>query len=90
MRNPLPGLFLKGAAALRKSAGLRKDCREIYPGRQLLELAFQKNVPITFGSDAHAPEEVGINFTEAVQLAREVGYKESCRFVQRKRELLKF
>ena len=72
------------------TAGLRKDCQEIYPSRQILELAFQKNVPITFGSDAHAPGEVGMNFAEAVQLAREVGYHESCRFVQRKSERVKF
>src|SRR5205809_5345379 len=43
------------------TSGLRKDCKEIYPSRQILELAFQKGVPITFGSDAHAPEEVGMN-----------------------------
>ena len=72
------------------TAGLRKDCKEIYPSRQILELAFQKGVPITFGSDAHAPEEVGMNFAEAIQLARSVGYKESCRFAQRKRQMVKF
>jgi histidinol-phosphatase (PHP family) len=67
------------------TAGLRKDCKEIYPGRQILELAFQKGAPICFGSDAHKPEEVGMNFAEAVQLARDAGYKESCRFERRKR-----
>jgi histidinol-phosphatase (PHP family) len=65
------------------TAGLRKDCREIYPGRRVLELAYAKGVAITFGSDAHAPEQVGMNFAEAVQLAREVGFKESRRFVHR-------
>ncbi len=72
------------------TAGLRKDCREIYPGREILRLAFQTGVPITFGSDAHAPEEVGMNFAEAIQLARDVGYKESCRFAQRKRKFVLF
>jgi histidinol-phosphatase (PHP family) len=72
------------------TAGLRKDCKEIYPNRQILELAFRAGVPITFGSDAHAPGEVGMNFAEAVQLARGVGYQESCRFIQRKREMTKF
>ncbi len=72
------------------TAGLRKDCREIYPNRQILELAFQKGVPITFGSDAHAPEEVGMNFAEAIQFAHNVGYQESCRFTQRKRQTVKF
>jgi histidinol-phosphatase (PHP family) len=72
------------------TAGLRKDCKEIYPSRQILELAFQKGVPITFGSDAHAPGEVGMNFVEAIQLARSVGYKEYCRFSQRKRDFASF
>ncbi len=72
------------------TAGLRKDCQEIYPSREILALAFQKGVPITFGSDAHAPGEVGMNFAEAVQLARGVGYTECCRFAQRKREPVLF
>jgi len=70
------------------TAGLRKDCREIYPHRQLLEMAFQKGVPITFGSDAHAPEEVGMGFPEAVELACSVGYREYRQFEQRKRRSL--
>jgi histidinol-phosphatase (PHP family) len=68
------------------TAGLRKDCKEIYPHRRILELAQQRNVPITFGSDAHAPGEIGADFEKAIQLAREVGYTESCRFTQHKRE----
>jgi histidinol-phosphatase (PHP family) len=79
-----------GCAIELNTAGLRKDCKEIYPSREILQLAFQKGVPITFGSDAHAPGEVGMNFTEAIQLAHDVGYKESCRFVQRKCERVKF
>jgi histidinol-phosphatase (PHP family) len=69
---------------------LRKDCKEIYPSRRILDLAFQTGVPITFGSDAHAPQEVGMHFAEAVQLASEVGYGESCRFNRRNREMVTF
>jgi histidinol-phosphatase (PHP family) len=65
------------------TTGLRKDCREIYPSREILELAFQKGVPIVFGSDAHAPEEVGLNFADAVQLARSVGYTDYRRLTRR-------
>jgi histidinol-phosphatase (PHP family) len=68
------------------TAGLRKDCQEIYPSRELLKIAFQKNVPITFGSDAHAPGEVGLNFAEAIALAKNVGYTKACRFKGRRRE----
>jgi len=69
------------------TAGLRKDCKEIYPSRNILQLAFQKGVLITFGSDAHAPEEAGMNFAEAVQLARSVGYRECCLFERRQRRV---
>jgi len=79
-----------GCAIELNTAGLRKDCREIYPSRQLLELAFRKGVPITFGSDAHAPEEVGLNFHEAISLARSVGYQQCCRFEQRLRTIVGF
>lgn len=85
-------LYERFLAAVKKSncaielntAGLRKDCKEIYPSRQILTLAYQLGVPITFGSDAHAPEEVGMNFTEAIQLARSVGYTH-CRRLARGR-----
>jgi histidinol-phosphatase (PHP family) len=73
-----------GCAIELNTAGLRKECEEIYPSRELLEIAFRQEVPITFGSDAHAPEEVGLNFEEAIQLAREVGYRNWQRFQQRK------
>jgi len=79
-----------GCAIELNTAGLRKDCREIYPAREILQLAFQKGVPITFGSDAHAPEEVGMNFADAVQLARSVGYQDCCRFARRTRRMVKF
>ncbi len=75
-----------GCAMELNTAGLRKDCREIYPCREMVRLAFQKGVPITFGSDAHVPGEVGMNFTDAVELARSEGYTETCRFKQRQRE----
>jgi histidinol-phosphatase (PHP family) len=41
-------------------------------------------VGLTFGSDAHQPGEVGMNFAEAVALAREAGYRECLRFEKRR------
>lgn len=72
------------------TSGLRKDCREIYPSPSIVQLASKMGVPITFGSDAHAPGEVGMNFSEAIALARSAGYTHSCRFVKRKREARRF
>jgi histidinol-phosphatase (PHP family) len=80
----------QGVAIELNTGGLRKDCREIYPSRALLELAFREGVPITFGSDAHAVEEVGAGLDQAVALARAVGYTHRCRFSGRRRELVRF
>jgi histidinol-phosphatase (PHP family) len=66
------------------TAGLRKDCREIYPSRAFLELAVRRRMPITFGSDAHTPAEVGGDFAAAVALARSVGFTQWRRFAGRK------
>ena len=71
------------------TGGLRKDCKEIYPNPQIVKLAFQKGIPITFASDAHAPGEVGMNFEGAVELARSAGYREYCQFTARKRQMVK-
>src|SRR4030095_5875970 len=75
-----------GLAMELNTAGLRKDCKEIYPGPKIVGLAAQAGVPITFASDAHAPDQVGMNFTEAVQLARKFGYTRYSRFTQREQE----
>ena len=77
-----------GTAIELNTAGLRKDCREIYPAKNLLALAYAHKVPITFGSDAHAPGEVGMNFTEAISLARAVGYRESCHLEKHQRRMV--
>jgi histidinol-phosphatase (PHP family) len=92
---PLIARFLKaakqtGAAMEINTAGLRKDCKEIYPSPKIVRMAKDAGVPITFASDAHAPQEVGMNFAEAVALARSVGYTHCCRFTRRKREDVRF
>jgi histidinol-phosphatase (PHP family) len=72
------------------TAGLRKPCREIYPSEPFLKIARRRNVPITLGSDAHIPQDVGADYGKAVALARSCGYDKICRFTLRKRELVKF
>ncbi len=74
-----------GTAIELNTAGLRKDCKEIYPSPAILKLAHQIGVPITFGSDAHAPGEVGADWDKAASLAKEVGYTQTMRFEARKK-----
>lgn len=68
------------------TAGLRKDCKEMYPSPQIVQMAAEYQVPLTFGSDAHAPGEVGMNFTDAIDLAKKSGYTHWRRFTQRQAE----
>jgi len=91
---PLYSRFIEAArrneAAIElNTAGLRKDCKEIYPSLSILRLAAQAGVAITFGSDAHAPGEVGLNLSDAVELARHAGYTHCVRFSQRRRKVVK-
>lgn len=67
------------------TSGLRKQAGEMYPSRQFVEMAFEAGVPVLINSDAHAPEEVGADFSQAVALAVSVGYTEVLRFEKRKR-----
>lgn len=56
------------------TAGLRKPVKEIYPSLSILARLNRAGVNVTFGSDAHRPSEVGLDFEQAVQLAMEAGY----------------
>ena len=71
-------------------AGYRKPVKEAYPSKEILQEAFKLNIPITFGSDAHAKEQVSMFEKEIVKLARSVGYTECATFKDRKREMIKF
>jgi len=66
-------------------AGYRKKVEEPYPSRQLLEVVFTLNIPITFSSDAHKPEQVAMFNDEIVEMARSVGYTKCSYFVKRQR-----
>ena len=87
-RPALRAVQAAGCAIEVSTAGLRKPCREIYPTEEFLRLARQLDIPITFGSDAHIPQDTGVDFNKAVALARRCGYDKLCRFTQRKRELV--
>jgi len=77
-----------GLAMELNTAGLRKECREIYPSPTIVRLAAEHGIPITFGSDAHAPGEVGADFASAIALAKKFGYAETCLFTRRKRQMV--
>lgn len=70
------------------TAGLRKPVGEIYPQLDWLQLCYQHRIPVTLGSDAHQPKDVGAGFEQAVALLQKVGYTQLASFTKRKRTLI--
>lgn len=78
-----------GLAVEVSTAGLRKPAGEIYPGEDFLRLCREREIPVTLGSDAHEPGEVGWGFEKAVAALRRAGYREILLFRDRKRSFLR-
>jgi histidinol-phosphatase (PHP family) len=74
-----------GAAFEINTAGLRKDCAELYPAAEFLVLAEEAGVPLLINSDAHAPGELTAGYSEAVAAAKSAGFTETSRFAKRRR-----
>ena len=73
-----------GIAVEVSTAGLRKPVRELYPHPDLLAACRRRGVPVTTGSDAHAPDLVGQDFDRARELLRSAGYETVTVFEQRR------
>ncbi|NPA74256.1 MAG: histidinol-phosphatase [Epsilonproteobacteria bacterium] len=72
------------------SAGLRKPCKEIYPSQKLMELISDEDIPVTFCSDAHKPEQVGYESDKLISYAKSFGYTKCAIFEKRDRRLINF
>jgi histidinol-phosphatase (PHP family) len=71
-------------------AGFRKPIGEAYPSLSLLKEIKKLDIPITFASDAHKPEQVGLYSDEALKLAKSAGYSECVFYKNRKIKFIKF
>ena len=72
------------------TAGYRKPVGELYPSKALLEEAYEMGIPITFSSDAHAVDQIGFRYEDAVSVAKEVGYNEAVTFERREKKMIIF
>ena len=69
------------------SAGLRKPVGEIYPHAHLIARAGELGIPIAFGSDAHAPGEVGFAMQVCLSVLHACGIHEIATFAERQRRM---
>ena len=67
------------------TAGFDKPVGEQYASEAFIRRGSALGIPIAFGSDAHAPDEVGRHFGGAVALARSAGYTAYASFERRRR-----
>jgi len=73
VRDSLVAIRDAGMSMEISSAGLRKPCKEIYPGPEIMSLVADLRVPVVFGSDAHQPAEMGFAFDELARYAASFG-----------------
>ncbi|WP_457746442.1 histidinol-phosphatase [Sulfurimonas sp.] len=71
-------------------SGYRKPVAEAYPSQELLQQAYDLGIEITFSSDAHKPEQVGLYNNKVIQLAKSIGYKECIYFQNKEKKYLTF
>ncbi len=72
------------------TAGLRKECRELYPSMEFLHLAREANIPLLINSDSHDPKELGAGFDQALAAAKEADFSSTLRFHQHARREVPF
>ncbi|MFP4472762.1 MAG: histidinol-phosphatase HisJ family protein [Candidatus Omnitrophota bacterium] len=75
-----------GVAVEINTSGRRKEVGEMYPALDVLRYYADAKVPLIFGSDAHQPSQVAMDFDQARALALEAGYREYVSFRQRRIE----
>jgi len=89
-KNALNAIKKSGMAIEINSAGYRKPIGEAYPSRELLEMAYERDIPIIFGSDAHKPEQVGYKKDDIKRVAKSVGYENIVYFKNREMIMVNF
>ena len=76
-----------GIAVEVSTAGLRKPVGEIYPARDLAEMCVEAGAVFALSSDAHAPDQVGFGYDQALDLLIDLGVERICLFEGRERRL---
>jgi histidinol-phosphatase (PHP family) len=83
----IDGIVEGGAAVEVSTAGLRKPVGELYPAPAFLEMCVEAGRPVALSSDAHAPEQLGHEYEQAVELLRGLGVDEIAVFERRRRRM---
>ena len=86
----LDAVAAAGMAIEINTSGFDHGAGEAYPSLQILGWMKERGIPITFGSDAHDPSQIGRHFEKAIELARAAGYTHRVQFRRRKQTSVPF
>lgn len=73
----------KQVAVELNTSGFEHLAREAYPSAEILKKCRQLDIPVTLGSDSHAPEHIGRHFDRAKRLLEEAGFDSLTTFTRR-------
>jgi histidinol-phosphatase (PHP family) len=66
------------------TGGVRRGCGGPYPDREFLAACVAEGVPVTLGSDAHSPGDVGRDYDAAYRLLADFGIAEVAVYERRR------
>ncbi len=79
----IPDLLANDIAVEINTSGLDAPARALMPGWEVIEALAASGVPLTLGSDAHAPHQVGRHFGPVIERLKQLGVKQLVRFERR-------
>jgi len=74
-----------GVAMELNTSGVNKTLSEMNPGRAMLGLMRERDIPVVIGADAHMPQRVADGYETALRTLKEAGYSKVNYFLDRKR-----
>ena len=70
------------------TAGLRKPIGEIYPSKEIIQMAKDKGISFTIAGDAHASHDLSHNYDKLADLLCEMGIKEIAVYEKHQKKLI--
>lgn len=69
-----------GMAVEINTSGYRRKINQPYPSEQIIKELIQRKIPLTLGSDAHSPQDIGFRFQEILTKVKKWGVTNLCQF----------
>ena len=70
----LDALSRSGGAIELNTAGMFKECKEVYPSGAILREACKRHIPVVVNADAHHRDHVTRYFSESKELLKSISY----------------